>query len=285
MKTHFLISTALGALVLTLVTLFFDLIFGRDVTANYLGWMFFSNLLISFVLGIIIKTNTYSGWKLTVFLFLIYFVIGHFNLLIEAYIFSVTDRDQTLLIILQGFLITLLSSPMLVYVFGRWQGKVSRVELVPRSGFSWLWRTLVGDLLYVFLYLLAGFVLYSVYPQLMDFYKDKVPPFSVMITTQFFRAALFILIAVLISRNTRLSLWHRGLLIGLFFAVVGGLASLIVPENEVMPDYIRFGHAFEVGISNFLFGLILTFLMGQKTVTEDESEKAEPKNENELNLI
>jgi hypothetical protein len=159
------------------------------------------------------------------------------------------------------------------------------VELVPRSGFSWLWRTLVGDLLYVFLYLLAGFVLYSVYPQLMDFYKDKVPPFSVMITTQFFRAALFILIAVLISRNTRLSLWHRGLLIGLFFAVVGGLASLIVPENEVMPDYIRFGHAFEVGISNFLFGLILTFLMGQKTVTEDESEKAEPKNENELNLI
>ena len=61
---------------------------------------------------------------------------------------------------------------------------------------------------------------------------------------------------------------QRALLIGAFFAIVGGLAPLIVPENEHMPDYIRFGHAFEVGISNSLFGFLLTWLVGQKTVSE-----------------
>jgi hypothetical protein len=33
-----------------------------------------------------------------------------------------------------------------------------------------------------------------------------------------------------------------------------------------MPGFIRFGHAFEVGISNFLYGLILTYLIGQKII-------------------
>ena len=285
MKTNFVISATLGTLVLSIVSILFDLAFGKDLTSNYIGWMFLSNALIAIILGLIIKYNTRVGWKLSMFIFLIYFLIGHFNLLIEAYIFDVTDRNQTLLIILQGFLITLISSPLLVYLFGKWTSESTKLDFSSRSGSAWTWRIVVSDLLYVFFYLLAGFILYTVYPQLMDFYGDKVPPFSIMINTQFFRALIFIGVAVLITRSTNLSLLHRGLLIGFFFAIIGGIAPLIVPDNELMPGYIRFGHAFEVGISNSLFGLVLTFLMGQKILGADEKQATQSKSENSLNLI
>ncbi len=285
MKTNFLLSSALGALVLTSLSIIFDFAIGRIMTLDVIGWMLVSNILISAILGLTIRNNVLHGWKLVLSVFLIYFLIGHFSLLIEAYIFNVTERQQTLLIILQGFVIALISSPILVLLFGKWKGEERRLDFSPRTGLSWVWRILVGDLLYVFFYLLAGFILYSVYPQLMDFYGDKVPPFSTMINTQFFRATIFIGVAVLITRTVELSLFQRALLIGSLFAVIGGLAPLMVPDNEIMPAYIRFGHAFEVGISNFLFGFILTFLTGQKIVCKDEKERMQPKPKKELNLI
>lgn len=285
MKTNFLRSSALGALVLTALTILFDFAIGRSLNSSLLGWMLLSNTLVSAILGLTIKNNILYGWKLALSVFLTYFLIGHFSLLIEAYIFNVTERQQTLMIILQGFIIALISSPILVLLFGKWKGRETKLDFAPRSGLSWLWRVIVGDLIYVFLYLLAGFILYAVYPQLMDFYGDKVPPLSVMINTQFFRAAIFIGVAVLLSRTMELSLLHRALLIGAFFSIIGGLAPLMVPDNEFMPAYIRFGHAFEVGISNFLLGMALTYLLGQKILAKKHPEALVSKQENELNLI
>lgn len=268
MRSNFSFSVVISTIVLSLVSIIAETAFGRDLTSNYITWMLVSNLLSVIILGLIIKYNTHTGMRLSLLIFLIYFLIGQFNILIEAYIFDVSDQRQTMLIILQGFLVTLISSPLLVYIFGKWRGQTLKLAFAPRSGLSWTWRTIVGDLLYVFLYLLAGSILVAVYPKLMDFYGDKVPPFSVMINTQFFRALIFIGVAILINRSTKLTLLQRALLIGAFFAVIGGIAPLIVPENELMPSYIRFGHAFEVGISNSLFGFILTFLMGQKIISE-----------------
>lgn len=285
MKTNFLRSSALGALVLTALSILFDFAIGRSLNPSLIGWMLLSNTLVSVILGLTIKNNILFGRRLALSVFLIYFLIGHFSLLIEAYIFDVTERQQTLMIILQGFMITLISSPILVLLFGKWKGQERKLDFAPRSGLSWVWRILVGDILYVFLYLLAGFILYAVYPQLMDFYGDKVPPFSVMINTQFFRAAIFIGVAVLLSRTIELSLFHRALLVGSFFSIVGGLAPLMVPDNEIMPAYIRLGHAFEVGISNFLLGIALTYLLGQKILAKNLREPLRSKQENELNLI
>lgn len=46
-------------------------------------------------------------------------------------------------------------------------------------------------------------------------------------------------------------------------SIIGGIAPLILPGSE-MPAYIRIGHSFEVGISNFLYGLLLGYLLNQK---------------------
>lgn len=281
MKSNFFTSVVLGTLILSLISLGVEMAFGGQFSGRYLGWFLFSNALIVSILGLIIRNNTLTGKKLSLLIFLIFFMIGHFNLLIEAYLFEVTNAEDTALITIQGLLITLLSSPLLVLVFGKWDGEDENLVFPSRSSGAWTWRIVLGDILYVFFYLLAGFILYSVYPQLMDFYEEKIPPFSLMINTQFFRALVLIGAAVLISRTTKLPLLQRALLIGAFFAVIGGLAPLIVPESDHMPDYIRFGHAFEVGISNSLFGFFLTLLIGQKIgVKKVENEIKSPSTNN-----
>lgn len=264
MKSNYFTSLVTGTILLTLISLGVEMAFGGQFSGRYLGWFIFSNALVVSILGLIIRNSSLNGIKLSLLIFSIYFLIGHFNLLIEAYLFEVTNAQDTAVITIQGLLITLLSSPLLVLIFGKWSGDEEILDFPSRTKASWTWRIVLGDLLYVFFYLLAGFILYSVYPQLMDFYEEKIPPFSLMINTQFFRALVLIGVAVLISRTTRLPLLQRALIIGAFFAVIGGLAPLIVPENDHMPDYIRFGHAFEVGVSNCLFGFFLTLLIGQK---------------------
>jgi len=280
MKSNFFTSLVTGTVVLTLVSIGVEMVFGGQFSGRYLGWFLLSSALVVSILGVIIRNSSMTGMKLGLFIFLIYFLIGHFNLLIEAYLFEVTNAADTALITTQGLLITLLVSPLLVLIFGKWKGNDEKLAFPYRTKLTWTWRIVLGDLLYVFFYLLAGFILYAVYPQLMDFYEEKIPPFSLMINTQFFRALVLIGVAILISRTTKLPLLQRALIIGAFFAIVGGLAPLIVPDNDHMPDYIRFGHAFEVGISNSLFGFFLTLLMGQKIeVKKTESDMKSPSTE------
>ena len=268
MKLNFLTSTIAGTLALSLLTIIIEMAFGKDFTAPYLGWLVLASALVVTILGIIIRNSVWHGLRLSLFVFLILFLIGHFNLLIEAYIFDVTDGRITLLKIIQGFLITLIFSPLLVYLFGKWTGDSLQLHFPTRSLMGWTWRIVAGDFLYVFCYLLAGMILYALYPKLMDFYGDKIPPFSIMIGTQFFRALVFIGVAILINRSTKLPLFQQALVIGAFFAIAGGVSPLIIPDNEYMPYYIRLGHSFEVGFSNSLFGFILTFLIGQKSGVE-----------------
>lgn len=271
MKNNFYISLLLGTIILCFVSLLIELPFGVNWDPNFIFWMFLSNFLITILLALLIKKNILNGIKLSVVIFLIYFIIGNFNILIEAYIFNVTDRNETIVLLLKGLVLAIIISPVFVFLFRKWKSDDTRLAFEPRSIFQWVWRIVVADLLYLVFYILAGFILYTVYPQLMDFYGDKVPDFSLMINTQFFRALLFIGIALIISRTVNASFFYNALLVGAVFSVIGGIAPLIVPGDEIMPAYIRFGHAFEVGISNFIYGFILTYLVGQKTISPEAS--------------
>lgn len=285
MKLNFFTSLALGTVVLTLISIGIEMAFGGQFSSLNLGWFLLSNALVVSILGLIIRNSSLKGMKLSLLIFIIYFLIGHFNLLIEAYLFEVTNATDTALITTQGLLITLLVSPLLVLVFGKWKGDDEKLAFPSRTKIAWTWRIVLGDLLYVFFYFLAGFILYAVYPQLMDFYEEKVPPFSLMINTQFFRALVFIGVAILISRTTKLPLLHLALVIGAYFAIIGGLAPLIVPGNDHMPDYIRFGHAFEVGFSNSLFGFFLTLILGQNMKEENTETEIKSLGTNNLNPV
>ena len=265
MKSNVYLKIGVSTLVLFVLGLIQS--FSVEVLSNmhFLFWKLLSDLLIALLLAYYILNSSFFGIKLALSVFAIFFIIGNFNILIEAYIFNVTDRNETAMQMLYGFIYCIIASPLFVKIFDKWQGKNAPTSFEKRSVFSWVWRIFVGIIVYIFLYLLAGFILQAVYPQLLTFYQDKIPAFDVMLGTQVYRGLIFCFIAMLILRTLQVSLLRRAIYIGLVFAILGGIAPLIIP-NELMPHYIRMGHLVEVGTSNFLYGFILAFLLRQKVI-------------------
>ncbi len=267
--TNLLLKSAIGAVVLTLIFAIANFFMGYSQNMAYILWGVLSNFLICLLLAYYIVHSHYSGFRLAIATFLIYFLIGHFNILIEAYIFNITDRQQTLTDILKGFMVALIFCLLFVNVFDHTKIASSQ-KIVPLSIFSWIWRILTANVLYLVFYITAGLILIKVYPEIMEFYESKIPSPALVFETQLFlRGFIFIAVAVLILRSSTLSQLKKAVFIGLIFAIFGGIAPLIQP-NELMPAYIRFGHSFEVGISNFLYGFVISYLLGQKTMSSQD---------------
>lgn len=247
----------------------FNMLLGQISAIDNLLWGVLSNYLVAFLLGYYIMSSSLGGIRLSISVFLIYFLIGHFNILIEAYIFNVSSRQETALEIIRGFLISVTFAPLYVYIF-RTKIVQEAVIFSKRSFIGWFWRILVADILYLLLYIIAGLVLTIVYPQLLQFYEGKIPPFDVLINTQLFiRGFIFISIALLMLQTLNISVVKKAILIGLTFAILGGIAPLI-PPNDLMPAYVRLGHGFEVGISNFIYGILLAILLRSKSIQKIE---------------
>ncbi len=264
MKANVYVKVVISTIVLFLLGLIFNSKTTFDI--DLIIWEVLANLFIVLLLTYYILNSSLRNFKLVLSVFIILFVIGNFNILIEAYIFNVTTRKETLIQILNGLIVDLIAAPVFVIIYNKWKGNPDTIIFKNRSIFSWIWRIIVGIFLYLFLYLIAGFILQAIYPELLEFYKDKIPSFDLMIGTQFLRGLLFGFVATLILRTLKKSQFKIAIYIGLVFAFLGGIAPLIIP-NELMPYNIRMGHLFEVGISNFIYGFILAYLLGNNKVS------------------
>ncbi len=267
MKLRTLVTALVGAALLTIIYWSSDLLLNLPQGQIINFWSFIANFLITVVLGYYILNSNSSLVRTSINVFLIYFIIGHFNLLIEAYIFNITDRAASLREIFRGLFIALIFSPIYTYILyipGN-QKREAVSSFVPRSFINWFWRILLGDSIYLFLYIGAGLILSISSPEIMKFYEGKLPSFDLMIKTQLFlRGFLFVGIALLIIHSMYGSVWKKAIYIGVAFSTLGALAPLI-PPNELMPGFVRLGHGIEVSLSNFLYGLILGFLFKQTT--------------------
>ncbi|GJM35691.1 MAG: hypothetical protein DHS20C18_46920 [Saprospiraceae bacterium] len=254
---------SLGLILTFLVTLC-NLLFGISTNIELSSWSLLANTLVAIVLTLLIQSSQLAGWRLALLVFTVYFIIGHFSILIEAYIFKVTDGWQTTVEILRGLVVSLIISPIAVSLLGRWTGHTA-VDTMPyksRSWFSWSWRIVLGILLYFVIYAMAGMTLQAVYPEFMAFYEGKIPAFDLIFKVQLFRGLMFVLITLFMLSNLQISLGKKAILVGLIFSVFGGIAPLLSP-NDLMPAYVRLAHGFEVGISNFLYGVVLGYLLNR----------------------
>jgi hypothetical protein len=125
-------------------------------------------------------------------------------------------------------------------------------------GASGAWKLAVAAIVYILLYLAAGI---AVHPFVATFYANKwLPPLPELCAIQFFRGLLYVAVALpfiweMVGHRLRF-----GVMLGLCFAVLGGVAPLLLP-NPYMPVPVRIAHTVEVGLSNFVFGLAVAFLI------------------------
>lgn len=265
MKNNFIIKSILGAILLSILYSTTNYLLGTSPPESSHIWELLANVLVATVLGYMIIHSTYRGVKLSLIVFIVYFIIGHFNILIEALIFNVTDRPTTLKEIFRGFVVALIFAPLYVLLLEKWKGESIVIKYIPRSILAWIGKITLVDFLYFIIYATAGFIIQATYPNFLDFYEGKIPPFEIIISTQFVRGVIFATVAILVLRTTELKLLKKVILVGLLFSILGAIAPLI-PPNEYMPFQTRMAHGIEVGISNFLFGMLTGYLLNQKKV-------------------
>jgi hypothetical protein len=76
---------------------------------------------------------------------------------------------------------------------------------------------------------------------------------------EFFRGALWIALAAPVIRTTKGKAWEAGLIVALLFALVQNDVHLI--PNPFMPASVQLSHFVETASSNFIYAVILTWLM------------------------
>jgi hypothetical protein len=209
-------------------------------------------LLLNFaVLWIVARASSASGWRLILMLFVLGFVVGSANSLIEAVVFGVLSPGQIVAAGAPAAIVFAILSPVAVFLAGRWR---SGDRAAHRSGGFTPLTLLAVVAAYELLYWTAGTL---VYPYIADFYATRtVPPSYVVAALQVPRSLIFVAVAYPLLKG---GLRGAPLVLALVYGIIGGVAPLL-PDNPYMPPDIRFYHAIETTTSNFLFGLIVGFL-------------------------
>lgn len=178
-------------------------------------------------------------------------VVGQFNTIIEAVAFAVMPvRDAAVHLLVTLVALALLAA-IAVTATGKWRGAQP-----PASEPGLSWRSLAGIVLgYELLYWTAGTF---VWPFVADYYADKpLPSIAFVAALQVPRALVF---AAAAWPWLRTGPRHAPLVLGIVFAVIAGIAPML-PDNPYMPADVRIAHGIETSVSNFLFGLLVGWLL------------------------
>jgi hypothetical protein len=228
-------------------------------------WMLGSLAVTVAALSAVAARAEWQGWRLGAAVSAIPLAIFSINL-IEALVFLPNTQLEWGKIFLYTLIAAVLSVPVWAFLFGR-RKDASGNHYRPirsQSRGELLWKFVLCDLLYVFLYFAVGAM---IFPYVKDFYAtQRLPSNGAIAALQFFvRGPLFILLALAITRMLGLPRRSGALAVGLVFTLLTGVAILLVP-NPVFPDTVRWAHFCEVSSEQFVFGAVVAWLWGPQTM-------------------
>lgn len=234
---------------------------GVELPPGSLAWVVLSDLVTAAALVWLARRSRLSGVRLAACLAVVLLGVSTLNGMIEALFFHVFGFADFVRYLLQGALTAVAFSLVLVPLVGRMRGTAAAQEPVISTvgAGSWAWRLVVADLLYLACYLGAGTV---IYPWVREFYESRNLPAQVVIAAMqlLLRGPIFIALIALILRTTHGERREKAILAGAMLSLLGGVAPLLIP-NPYFPDAVRWAHFFEVGVSNFIYGAAVTWLL------------------------
>jgi hypothetical protein len=226
-------------------------------------WLMLANAAIVLVLGAAALRSDWRDWRLTRALFAVPAAIAAVNMMEGIFFLSNLHIDWRRVIAMT--LASYAVAALLWWLIFRGAPVVSATvesSLPHRSLGQIVSRAVLSSACYVFLYYLAGMI---IFPYVRDFYAtQKIPGTGEIVAMQFLlRGPVFILVCLLLLRMFRLPHLSGALAVGLGFTVLSGVAPLIVP-NPFFPDSVRWVHFGEVTSSNFVFGFVMGWIWGHK---------------------
>jgi hypothetical protein len=244
-------------------------------SGSFMAIVFIVMLLQTVALAYPVMRSKWSGWKLALAVFLLYFGTVTFLSQIESLVYLGGKMPSGMIqgLFAMGLFNAAVFSPVMVLVLGKWKtGAAASATLghhEPTSAGEWAWKTAVGGLVFLSLYYLFGYFVAWKNPLLRDFYGGTDPgsffaqmsgivestPW--MLPFQYLRSLLWVALAILVIRMMKGLWWQVALAVSLLFTVP---AIYLLFPNPMMPDAVRMAHLVETAPYQFLFGWFVVWL-------------------------
>ena len=150
-------------------------------SGSFMVLVLFVMLLQTVALAIPIVRSKWSGWKLALAVFLLYFGTVTFMGQLESLVYLGGRMPEGMLrgLFAMGLFAAAVFSPVAVLVLGKWKAgtadPVAPGHREPTSAGEWVWKTAVGGLVFLSLYYLFGYFVAWKNPSLRDFYGGTDP--------------------------------------------------------------------------------------------------------------
>jgi hypothetical protein len=235
------------------------------------------------VLFYLILRSRWHGIQLILMVALEVFVVQYFLGEIEVIFFNASVNMSLRTVYSQmvgGVFFAVLFAVAAVFISGKLKkpeevSEVPNTRLrMPKSEFA-LKFSLLSLVIYPLLYFLFGYFVAWQFPLIRQFYSGStaiLPFFEHFRTTltanpvlplwQMARGIIWVLIALPVIRMMKGRAWEAGVAVGLLFSLV--MNSVHLMPNPYMPPAVRLGHFIETASSNFIWGMLIVWLMHRK---------------------
>lgn len=236
------------------------------------------------VLSYLVLRSRWSGWRLVLAIMAIFYGVATFMGQIESAVF-LTHLPAGMLprLFLMGVLIAVPASVAAVFVWGKMKSALDPSAArnqrpsgpLTMSVSEWTWRLAVIAVAYVILYFTFGYFVAWRNPAVREYYGGADPGsfFAQManvirdtpwlVPFQIVRAMCWAAIALAVVRMLKGDWRETALALAVTFSVLMN-AQLLLP-NPFMPEPVRMAHLLETASSNFLFGLIVGWVLRERS--------------------
>ena len=230
------------------------------------------------VLTHFILRSRWTGWRLAATVFFVFYGVSTFMPQIESAVF-ITRLPEGMLprLFLMGALFAAPFSVAAVLILGKRKANDSDEEENSRlvmPGAEWAWKLGVIAVVYVILYFTFGYFIAWKNPAVREYYGGSDPGGFLaqmgtvvrdtpwLVPFQILRAMLWTLLALPVVRSLK-GAWHEtALSVGFIFAVL--MSDLLLLPNPYMPESVRMSHLVETASSNFIFGVLIGWLLTKR---------------------
>lgn len=221
----------------------------------------------------VIRRSSWTGWKLVLTVFVVFYGANTLMPQIEtAYFVTRLPPGMLPRLFLAGLIIAAVFAPLAVLILGKRRPEAQITQVKILAG-SWPGKLALVVIAYLFLYFTFGYFIAWRSPAVRAYYGGSDPESFItqiaslirseplLFLLQAVRALLWTAIAIPVMKMTKGAWWESGLAVALLFAVVN--SQLLIP-NPLMPPEVRMAHLVETATSNFIFGWLIVLILRWK---------------------
>ncbi len=261
-----------------------------EAQGNVVIMLFIICLLHTSVVLYYINNTRLHGYKLILVLFFVMFGIQYFMSQIETFWFNDSLKlpvDGIWALVSGGAIMSLLFSIAATWISGHLFKSENNVLFKPVkiSIPSLVIRIMVlSVIVWPLVYFSAGYLIAWQFDAVRQFYTQSTTMESIIAIMkanfasglylfQILRGLLWVIIAFAVLGTSNGSIIKKGIILGLLLSLLGS-GQLLLPNPYMNPE-VRFAHLLETSSSSFLWGMILSWVLGKFTMNENSKQTKE----------